>query len=119
MAVAETYLKTRQAADALGVSVSTIQRWVDAGSIEATRTMGKHRRVLLSSVLDFARRERIPVEKLLSMTEASPAEDFLPPSPDDGPATEIDASRVELLADLLRQGRSAESSALIASVLDS
>ena len=49
-------LEALEVADALGVSVSTIQRWVDAGSIEATRTMGKHRRVLLSSVLEFARR---------------------------------------------------------------
>ena len=43
-----------------GRELSTIKRWVDAGSIEATRTMGKHRLVLLSSALEFARRERIP-----------------------------------------------------------
>ena len=30
MAESETYLKTQQVADALGVSVSTIKRWVDA-----------------------------------------------------------------------------------------
>src|SRR5437763_4248835 len=111
MADSETYLKTRQVATALGVSVSTIQRWVDAGSIEATRTMGRHRRVLLSSVLEFARRERIPVENLLSLKEV--------PSEVDKSVKEIDGSLVERLADLLKQGRSEEASALIASILGS
>jgi MerR family transcriptional regulator, light-induced transcriptional regulator len=130
MSVSETYLKTRQVADALGVSVSTIQRWVDAGAIEATRTMGKHRRVLLSSALEFARRERFPVEGLLSLQGVSPVEDLpgpvggpsqsgRPPVEDERAVADLEGPRVELLVDLLRQGRSREAAALIASVLGS
>ena len=31
----ETFLKTQQVAEALGVSVSTIKRWVDIGALAA------------------------------------------------------------------------------------
>ncbi len=65
MVAPEPYLKTRQVADALGVSVSTIKRWVDSGDLEATRTMGRHRLVLLSDAVDFARRQNLPVAGLL------------------------------------------------------
>src|SRR3954470_14948184 len=112
MPVSETYLKTRQVAQALGVSPSTIQRWVDAGSIDATRTIGNHRRVLLSSVLEFARRERMPVGNLLALGDSpEPATPTVPANPAPtpaaaGPTGEFDAGRVEILADLLRQGRS-------------
>ena len=41
MIAAETYLKTERVAKALGVSASTIKRWVDSGTIKAVRTVGK------------------------------------------------------------------------------
>ena len=69
MVTTETYLKTRQVADALGVSVSSIKRWVDSGALVASRTMGKHRLVPLSGALQFARRERLPVDGLLALTD--------------------------------------------------
>lgn len=50
----ETLLKTRQAARVLGVSVSTVKRWVDAGELRACRTVGRHRLIASSEVLRFA-----------------------------------------------------------------
>ena len=69
MVMTETYLKTRQVADALGVSVSSIKRWVDSGALAASRTMGKHRLVPLSEALQFARREQLPMDGLLALAD--------------------------------------------------
>ena len=80
MVMTETYLKTSQVAEALGVSVSSIKRWVDSGALEASRTMGKHRLVPLSSALQFARREQLPIDGLLALSEpvdSSPIDDRL------------------------------------------
>ena len=41
---------TREAAKLLGVSVRTVQLWVENGSLEAWKTPGKHRRIFRSSV---------------------------------------------------------------------
>ena len=49
-AIASGYVGTKDAAAMLGVSVSTIQKMVEAGSLEAWRTQGGHRRITLASV---------------------------------------------------------------------
>ncbi|MEM7431051.1 MAG: response regulator [Pseudomonadota bacterium] len=41
---------TQRAAEALGVSVRTVQLWVENGTLKAWKTPGKHRRILESSV---------------------------------------------------------------------
>ncbi len=41
---------TREAAKLLGVSVRTVQLWVENGSLDAWKTPGKHRRIFRSSV---------------------------------------------------------------------
>ena len=43
-------LSTRQAADLLGVSVRTVQLWVESGVLKAWKTAGNHRRIFRSSV---------------------------------------------------------------------
>lgn len=48
---------TRQVAQQLGVSIGTIQNWVDAGLLRAWRTAGGHRRISWESV-DFLIRDR-------------------------------------------------------------
>ncbi len=102
MVGSDQYLKTQQVADALGVSVSTIKRWVDAHLIDATITPGKHRLISLASALEFARRERYPVEPLLAL--ATPMA-----------ATASIESQSDLLFDLLRLGKASEAKGLMKS----
>jgi excisionase family DNA binding protein len=49
----EDVMGTREAAETLGVSVRTVQLWVENGSLRAWKTPGKHRRILRSSVDDL------------------------------------------------------------------
>ena len=55
MACPDDHLKTRTVAKALGLSVSTIKRWVDCGTIHAVRTVGKHRLIPRSEAIRMAR----------------------------------------------------------------
>jgi excisionase family DNA binding protein len=52
-AAAEPYLGTKEAAALLGVSVSTIQKMVEAGTLRAWKTQGGHRRVAERDVLEM------------------------------------------------------------------
>lgn len=49
-------LTTREAAIRLGVSLRTVQLWVEAGTLPAGRTPGGHRRIRLSAVESLAHR---------------------------------------------------------------
>lgn len=46
----EVYCTTREAAQMLGVSLRTVQLWVESGVLKAWKTDGGHRRVPLSAV---------------------------------------------------------------------
>src|ERR1700759_1480007 len=56
-------LSTRELADAIGVSESSLKRWIDAGKIAASRTEGGHRRVALSEAMRFIRDQRAPIAR--------------------------------------------------------
>jgi excisionase family DNA binding protein len=62
--LAEQLLSTTQVASALGISVSTVKRWVEEGILPAQKTAGGHRKLVLANVLEVARRERLPTTDL-------------------------------------------------------
>ncbi len=105
MRTSDPLLKTRQVAGALGVSVSTIKRWVDLGELAATRTVGKHRLIPLSNALRFAHRQNLPVGALLALgpeeAERSPRIIDLEPLVDELVAA-LDAGRGRRAKSLVR-----------------
>jgi excisionase family DNA binding protein len=54
-AVPTTYLSTREAADRLGVSLRSVQLWVENGVLRAWKTAGGHRRIPLDCVEEMLR----------------------------------------------------------------
>jgi MerR family transcriptional regulator, light-induced transcriptional regulator len=70
----ERILKTREVAKVLGVSPSTVKRWVDSGALPAARTVGKHRLVKVSEALDLARRYSLPCRDPAVDSEAEPTD---------------------------------------------
>ncbi|MDX2088882.1 MAG: excisionase family DNA-binding protein [Kofleriaceae bacterium] len=68
-------LSPRELAQALGVSESSLKRWVDAGKIAATRTDGGHRKIALTEAIRYVRENGAPVAnpELLDMPEVAAA----------------------------------------------
>jgi MerR family transcriptional regulator, light-induced transcriptional regulator len=83
-------LTTRELADAIGVSESSLKRWVDAGKIAATRTEGGHRRIELGEAMRFIRASGSSVVR-----------------PDLLDLPEVTAARSKRFVDVLRAGDSA------------
>ncbi|MFO0875330.1 MAG: excisionase family DNA-binding protein [Phycisphaerales bacterium] len=94
---------SRQFAKALGVSESSVKRWVDDGSIAAARTAGGHRRIPLAAAIGFIRSQRATVAKpnLLSL-EATPQ------------VGNVDEAAAQQLHDALVHDRVADARAIIA-----
>jgi MerR family transcriptional regulator, light-induced transcriptional regulator len=57
----KSLLTPRELADAIGVSESSVRRWVDAGHIAMTRTAGGHRRIPLDDALRYLRQTQAEV----------------------------------------------------------
>lgn len=67
----QEHLSTRQLAESLGVSESSVKRWVDDGEIVANRTAGGHRRIPVASAVRFMRRHRLGLQRPESMAFSS------------------------------------------------
>lgn len=101
----ERTFSPREFADAIGVSESSVKRWVDSGSLVAARTAGGHRRIELSEAVRFIRARKLPIadRSILGLADVSRVPHELVASP----VTE------ELLVDLLLRGDSDQARGLI------
>ena len=54
-------ISTLEAAKRLGVTVPTIQRWLDQGALRGWKTPGGHRRIALSSVQAYIEKRMDPL----------------------------------------------------------
>jgi excisionase family DNA binding protein len=57
------YYTPRQAAELLGVTAETLNRWADAGKVEVYRTPGGHRRYPGSELVRLTSRAALNVEQ--------------------------------------------------------
>jgi excisionase family DNA binding protein len=56
-------LSPRNVAAAIGVSESSLKRWVDDGLLRAARTAGGHRRIAVQEAVRFVRARRVPLAR--------------------------------------------------------
>ena len=54
-------LSPKEFAQAIGVSESSIKRWVDSGTIPASKTAGGHRRIAMAEAVRFLRESNTPL----------------------------------------------------------
>lgn len=63
------YFSTREAAELLGVAVSTVQLWTNNGSLQAWTTAGGHRRIVKSSVDNMLKQQASKQQKSIVVVE--------------------------------------------------
>jgi excisionase family DNA binding protein len=69
--IKKSFCTTREAATLLGVSVGTVQLWVESGLLQAWKTAGGHRRVLRDSVDHLLHKASIPSPMPAPVTQPS------------------------------------------------
>lgn len=100
----KTSLSPKEMARAIGVSESSLKRWVDDGRIPALRTAGGHRRIPVADAVRFIRESAVPVAQpdALGLSELV------------GPASTEDLG--ERLADYLVRGEASQAQSLVVSL---
>lgn len=90
----EAFLSPRDLALAIGVSESSLKRWVDSGALVAVKTEGGHRRIPLAEAVRFVRARRAVVVRpdLLGLPDVSKA--ALATAADDGDGERLEAALV-------------------------
>ena len=63
-------MSTTEAAQICGVHQTTIIRWIDAGRLDAQKTPGGHRRIVLGDLVRFMREHRMPIPMELERSAA-------------------------------------------------
>ncbi len=101
----EDYLKTQTVAEALGLSVSTIKRWVDSGMIRAIRTAGKHRLIPRSEAVRVAREVGVEDSRVGQLGGIPSSE-----------LTDLAEASCDRLYELLKRGQSRQAKSFIQSV---
>ncbi|MEM8513113.1 excisionase family DNA binding protein [Massilia sp. MP_M2] len=94
-------LTTREAAQLLGVAVSTAQVWMESGDLPAWKTPGGHRRVRHSAVMRLVRERVAPKEDDQAATPPVAAvltAEFLPSATPDYPVPANEKQRLTALA---------------------
>ena len=101
-------LSPRELAHAIGVSESSIKRWIDDGLIGASKTAGGHRRIAGSEAIRFVRESRSILIRpdILGLRDLALVEKDIEAGDDDS----------ELLFVYLKEGRAAEVNGLLLSL---
>ena len=101
-------LSPKEFAQAIGVSESSIKRWVDSGTIPASKTAGGHRRIAMSEAVRFLRDTNTPLlhPDILGLPDVSALGGDLPIGEDVG----------ETLFDFLQGGKPEHARGLIQSL---
>ncbi|MEX2116653.1 MAG: helix-turn-helix domain-containing protein [Bacteroidota bacterium] len=60
----KTVYSTAEVANLLSINDSTVKRWSDSGDLECIRTMGRHRRFSLASIMKFVQENRLQMPEL-------------------------------------------------------
>lgn len=98
------YLSTAQVAKALGVSVTTVKRWVDDGVLPACKTAGGHRKLVLADVVRLVREGNLPQADLSRLVADSPSTPVNPIDLLNEMRSAIIANGFELLRSVLHSG---------------
>jgi len=90
-------LTTTEAAQLLGVAVSTAQQWMESGALPAWKTPGGHRRVHRSTVIHLLERQAAAADTRLKTGPTQPHAEFHPPADPPYPIAPDEARRLAAL----------------------